>query len=81
MSALKAYFDVMTGRNCDFWPTNEWRTASDAPKWDAEQYIPIFNAVKLAASLVATDEKRWAIVQRALSLEAERYANERKGKG
>lgn len=70
-----AYRDVMEGRDCAFYATNEWRDATDAPKWNAEQYVPIFAAVQVAASLVgATAEDRWNVVVNALRREAEAYA-------
>jgi len=71
-----AYLDVMEGRDCAFWATDSWATAADAPRFDDEQYIPLFVAVKTAASLVgATAEDRWHVVADALRKEAEKYAN------
>ena len=71
-----AYLDVMEGRDCPFYATNNWRVATDAPRFDGEQYVPLFVAVKTAAALVgATAEDRWHVVAEALRREAEKYAN------
>jgi hypothetical protein len=71
-----AYLDVMEGRDCDFWPRGNWQVATDAPRFDGEQYVPLFVAIKTAASLVAaTPEDRWRVVADALRREAEKYAN------
>jgi hypothetical protein len=73
------YADVMTGADCDFWPRNGWKRASDSPKWDAEQEIPIVLAVKLACSLIgASDAHRWAMIVRALDEQARKYADDRR---
>jgi hypothetical protein len=70
-----AYWGAMEGRDCSFWPTNNWRTSLDYPEYDNEQYIPVFVAVKLAASLInASDEDKWVVVETALRAEAEKYA-------
>lgn len=58
--------DVITGAKCDFWPSGAWKTPSDSPKWDNEQYITVFVAVRRACAAVgATDAQRWAIVEAA----------------
>jgi hypothetical protein len=70
-----AYWAVLEGKNCAFYPTNEWRGALDSPVFDNEQEIALFNAVKLAASLIsASDGERWAVVMNALRAEAEKFA-------
>lgn len=66
---------VVTGSPCSFWPRGEWKTAADAPEWDAEQYIAVFVAVRRAcAAIGATDAQRWMIVEAKLRELAERYA-------
>ena len=72
----EAYQQAMTGADCAFWPTNQWRTAVDSPVFDNEQFIALFNATKQACSLIgATDEQRWRMVHRAVEAEARKYAD------
>lgn len=76
-----AYWAVLEGKDCAFYPTNEWRGALDSPVFDNEQEIALFNAVKLAASLIsASDGERWNVVLNALRAEAEKYAMYAAGK-
>ena len=75
-----AYFAVLEGKDCEFYPTNEWRTARDSPEWDDEQQVRLFNAIKLAASLVgATDAERYAVIENALRADAEKFAEWKAG--
>lgn len=71
-----AYWAVLEGKDCAFYPTNEWRGALDSPVWDSEQEIAMFNAIKLAQSLIgATPEERYRVIENALREQAERYAD------
>jgi len=73
-----AFFEVVTGAPCDFWPANGWRQATDSPQWDNEQQIAVFVAVQRAASMIgATAEQRWKIVAAELRRLADRYADEK----
>lgn len=67
--------DVVLGRPCDFWPINGWQVATDSPRYDAEQQLPLFGAVQRAAALIgASDADRWRCVQRELARLAYDYA-------
>jgi hypothetical protein len=56
-----------------FWPTNEWQTYTDRPKWDAAQEITIFAAVQRACQHKGSPAERWAIVERELMQLAHEY--------
>jgi hypothetical protein len=72
----EAYWQVMQGEPCAFWPENEWRTTLDSPLWDDEQQLRLFVAIQTACRLVgASDIDRWCVVEQALRAEAERYAD------
>lgn len=66
--------EILHGRG-DFWPTNGWRTALDAPRFDGEQYIPVYAAVQRALASGGTDCDKWAIVMDAVAREAAKYAS------
>jgi len=71
-----AYTDAQLGRG-DYWPRNSWRSASDAPKWDAEQFIDIVLAAQLAKALVgATDAERWRVFNAKLGESIDQYAQD-----
>ena len=59
----EAYWQVLEGNDCAFYPTDCFATALDGPVYDNEQHIALFNAVKLAASLIGADDaQRWKVV-------------------
>jgi len=70
------WYDVITGADCDFWPTKQWSKASESPKWDAEQHIAMFVAVQSACRMIgATDAQRWERVMAQLRDLAAEYAD------
>lgn len=67
------FTSTMLGQG-DFWMTGpDWRT--DAPKWDAEQYLSVFYAVQVALQNPGTDAERWAVLERRLRGMAHEFAD------
>lgn len=61
-----------------FWPTHEWHTATDTPKFHIEQEVPIFCAVRRAlAGIGLSDAERWSVVLTEVTRQASRYAETR----
>ena len=62
----------------DFWMTGpDWRT--DAPKYDAEQYLEVFRAVQIALQNPGSDADRWAVLMARLRPMAHDYADHMAG--
>lgn len=71
-----AYFAVMFGDDCAFWPRNYWRSAMDRPEYDDEQELRLFVAIRKAVMLIGADDvDRWRVIESALREEANRYAD------
>lgn len=64
---------VMTGADAAFWD----RSIPVAERHDAEQEVPVFEAVRRACALpAATPAQRWAVIERALRELAFTYSEE-----
>jgi hypothetical protein len=66
-------FETMRGEG-DFWCSGpDWYT--QAPKYDAEQYLAVFMAVQKACQCQGSAADRWKIVERELVKLAHEYAS------
>ena len=61
----------------EFWPTNGWAKATDSPKWDAEQIVPVFVAVQAAMACKGSAEDRLRIIVAAVAKAAHEMADAR----